>query len=251
MMIGVGTKPYRPQNIPFDGKTVLDSDDILGVKKLPRSMTVIGGGIISAEYATIFSVLDIDVTLIEGRANILDFVDREIIDEFLHHLRDRSMTLRLEEHVANIKQDGQGRVITALNSGKHIRSDIVFFAAGRIEVTDSLQLDKAGLNADDRGRIKVNGHYQTEVPHIYAAGDVIGFPRLTTTSMEQGRLAACHMFNHEAHSHPEFFPYGIYAVPEISVVGMTEQELKEKNIPYESGIARIREAGDAVSWWQA
>lgn len=241
IMVAVGTRPYRPDYIPFDGESILDSDDIVKIKQLPRNMTVIGGGVIGTEYATIFNALDIDVTLVEDRKNILEFVDREIIDEFLHHQRDNGMTLRLQEQVEHIKKDNNGRVITVLKSGKRLVSDIVLFAAGRMGATETLELDKAGLSADNRGRIKVNYNFQTDTPHIYAAGDVIGFPSLAATSMEQGRLAACHMFNHEAHSHPEFFPYGIYAVPEISMVGMTEKELREKNIPYECGVARIRE----------
>ncbi len=241
ILIATGTRPYRPKHIPFNGNNIIDSDEIITLKEIPRSMTVIGGGVIGLEYATIFNALDVEVTLIESRPNLLDFVDRELVDELQHHLRDRGVTLRLEEQVVSLKTDSDNRVITSLKSGKKVRSHTVLFAAGRVGAVDSLNLKKADISSDNRGRLKVNKDFQTEVPHIYAAGDIIGFPSLAATSMEQGRLAACHMFNQSCHSHPEFFPYGIYSVPEISMVGMTEKELKAKNIPYESGIARIRE----------
>ena len=241
ILIAVGTRPYRPPHIPFNGKTILDSDEILNIATIPRTLTVVGGGVIGIEYATIFSALDTEVTLIEGRQQMLEFVDRDIIEEFQHHLRDRGITLRFEEQVSSIKHDDNGKVIAMLKSGKRVRSDMLLFAAGRSGAIDDLNLANADLVADSRGRLQVNDRFQTNVPHIYAAGDIIGFPSLAATSMEQGRLAACHMFNHPTHSHPEFFPYGIYAVPEISMVGMTEQELKQQEIPYESGIARIRE----------
>lgn len=241
ILIAVGTRPYRPDHIPFDGKRILDSDDILKIDELPRTVTVVGAGVIGIEYATIFSALDVDVTVIEGRDTVLDFLDNEIVDELLHHLRDRGMTIRLGEKVTEIGKDKRGRAITHLASGKKVASDIVLFAAGRSGATDALDLPNAGLEADGRGRLTVNENYQTSLEHIYAAGDVIGFPSLASTSMEQGRLAACHAFGIPTHSHPETFPFGIYAVPEISMVGHTEQELKEQGIPYEVGTVRLRE----------
>ena len=240
ILLAVGTKPHRPQNIPFDGETVLDSDEILNFTKMPRSLTVIGGGVIGMEYATIFSALDVAVTLVEERPRVLNFLDSEIIDEFQHQIRDQGMVLRLDETVDNIQCKNQ-KVTTTLKSGKKIQTDMLLYAAGRSGSTDKLELDSAGLSADSRGRIKVNEHFQSVVPNIYAAGDVIGFPSLAATSMVQGRLAACHMFNHEYRNKLEYFPYGIYAVPEISMVGATESELKERAIPYETGVARFRE----------
>lgn len=240
ILLAVGTRPHRPASIPFDGETIFDSDEILRFKKMPKTLTVIGGGVIGVEFATIFSALDVVVTLVEARGTILDFCDGEIIDEFQYKLRNRGMVLRLEESVKEITKKN-GKVITVLDSGKILQSDMLLFAAGRSGATDSLNIDKAGLAADKRGRIEVNDTFQTAVPHIYAAGDIIGFPSLSATSMVQGRLAACHMFNHKFSNKLEFFPYGIYAVPEISMVGATEKELKEKRIPYESGIARFQE----------
>lgn len=240
ILLAVGTRPFRPSTVPFDGETVFDSDEIIHFNKMPKTLTVIGGGVIGVEFATVFSALDVAVTLVEERSSILDFCDKEIIDEFQHQLRDRGMVLRLEEKVSSIKKSNH-RVITTLESGKLLQSDMLLFAAGRSGAVDSLDLDKAGLSADTRGKVTVNDHFQTDVPSVYAAGDVIGFPSLAATSMVQGRLAACHMFEHEYRNKLEYFPYGIYAVPEISMVGATEKELKEKGIAYETGVARFRE----------
>jgi len=241
ILISVGTRPHRPSHIPFNGKNILDSDDILTIDKLPRSMIVVGAGVIGLEYATIFSALDIEITLVDAQESLLSFLDKEIVDEMMYVMRDRNMTVGLGETVVDIHVDDRGRVITKLASGKNVVSDMALFAAGRQGATDQLSIENAALAADTRGRLVVNGNYQTEQPHIYAAGDVIGFPSLASTSMEQGRLAACHAFGIPAHSHPETFPFGIYAVPEISMVGATEQELKQQQIPYEVGSVRIRE----------
>ena len=240
VLLAVGTKPHRPDFIPFNGETILDSDEILRFRNMPRTLTVVGGGVIGMEYATIFSALDVQVTLVEERPQVLGFLDSEIIDEFQHQVRDQGMVLRLDEVVDGITINN-GKVVTTLNSGKKIQSDMLLYAAGRSGATDSLNLKKVGLTADSRGRIKVNDFFQTDVPNIYAAGDVIGFPSLAATSMVQGRLAACHMFDHEYRNQLEFFPYGIYSVPEISMVGATEAELKKRGVAYETGVARFRE----------
>jgi len=208
---------------------------------LPRSLTVIGAGVIGVEYATIFSALDVAVTLIEPRETFLDFIDKELIEEFVHDLRDRNVGLRLGSPVTEIVVEG-GRTHCRMADGRRVSNEMLLFAAGRIGATDSLNLEAAGLSVDHRGRIAVEPRtMQTAVPHIYAAGDVIGFPSLASTSMEQGRLAACHAFGLEPPPPPEFFPYGIYSVPEISTVGMTEEEVRQRGIPYECGIARFRE----------
>ena len=239
-LIATGTVPAHPSHIPFDGKTILDSDDILEIKEVPRSMIVVGAGVIGAEYASIFSALDIEITLIDVRNTMMDFMDHEIVDEFVHNLRDRDITVRLGEEVTSIDIVNDAAVVK-LASGKQVRGEIALFAAGRQGATDNLGLDKIGLEADKRGRLTVNEHYQTSVEHIYAAGDVIGFPSLASTSMEQGRHAACHAFGADARSDVEFFPIGIYAVPEMSMVGITEQEAREQGIQYEIGVARLRE----------
>jgi NAD(P) transhydrogenase len=240
-LIAVGTRPFRPDNVPFDGRHVFDSDDILEIPRLPRSLTVVGAGVIGVEYATIFSALDVPVTLVEPRAGLLDFVDRELVEEFTHTLRDRGVTLRLGCSVTGVEMVDD-RPVALLDGGRRVRSDMLLYAAGRMGATAALNLDACGLTADNRGRLTVDPDtFQTSVPHIYAAGDVIGFPSLASTSMEQGRIAACHAFHAPAPPAPVYFPYGIYAVPEISTVGMSEQEVLERGIPYECGVARFRE----------
>ncbi len=242
ILIACGTKPFRPADVPFDGDTVLDSDEILDLPRLPRQLAVIGAGVIGIEYATIFSALDVQVTLIEPRATMLDFVDRELVGEFMHDLRDRGMALRFGSPVLRIERHGPADCTITLANGRSVHADMVLFAAGRMGATDQLDLARCGLTADHRGRLTVDkSSCQTAVPHIYAAGDVIGFPSLASTSMEQGRIAACHAFGTSAHPPPQFFPYGIYAVPEISLVGLTEEEVQAQGIAYECGIARLRE----------
>ena len=242
ILLAVGTKPYRPDTIPFDGESVLDSDELLDIKELPRAMAVIGAGVIGIEYATIFSALDTQVTVIDPKPTILDFIDREIVEEFIHDLRDRNMKLILGQKADKVEKLENGKCEITLDNGRHVICDMVLYAAGRVGATDSLNLGAAGLTADSRGRLSVNPEtFQTEVPHIYAAGDVVGFPSLASTSMEQGRIAARVAVGAIAKEPPKYFPYGIYAVPEISTCGLTEEEVKERGIPYECGMARFRE----------
>jgi NAD(P) transhydrogenase len=244
VVIATGTEVTREENIPFDGQRVYCSDDILRLQQLPRTLTVVGAGVIGLEYASIFAALGVRVTLIDKRHRLLPFVDAEIIDTLAYHLRENRVTLRLGEEVSGMEliTDGFGnRVKIQLASGKQILTDAALYSVGRTGATAALNLDSAGLTADNRGRLSVNEHFQTEVPHIYAVGDVIGFPSLASTSMEQGRLAACHAFNIEATSVPELFPYGIYSIPEISTVGRNEEELTEQGVPYEVGKAQYRE----------
>ena len=240
VLLATGTRPRRPQDIAFDGETIIDSDDILNLKQLPKSMTVIGAGVIGVEYASIFSALDIKVTLVDARSCMMRFMDREITDELTHMLRDRGVTMRLGESIEKVEKENERAIIT-LQSGKKIISDLVMFAAGRTGCTSALKLENAGLEADSNHRLEVNQYYQTKVKHIYAAGDLIGFPSLASTSMEQGRLAARHAFGLSLSSRPDLFPFGVYAVPEMSMVGKTEEELTEQKVPYEVGIARLKE----------
>src|SRR5271165_105662 len=240
-LIAVGTRPFRPADVPFNGTSVLDSDEIVEVPKLPRSLTVVGAGVIGVEYATTFSALDVAVALVEPRTSFLDFIDTELIQDFVHQLRDRGMTIRLGSRVDHIEFEN-GSPVTLLESGRRVRSELLLYAAGRIGATDSLNLDCCGMEVDKRGRLKVDPRtFQTSVPHIYSAGDAIGFPSLASTAMEQGRIAACHAFGVAMPPAPEFFPYGIYSVPEISTVGLTEEQVRERAIPYECGVARFRE----------
>lgn len=241
-LIATGSRPARPPNVPFDVPNVVDSDNILAITDLPRTLVVIGAGVIGVEYASILSALDIDVTLVDGRREVLGFLDREIVDEFTHHLRDRGVSLRLGETVESVEVLDDNRLVVHLASGKRVRANMALFASGRQSNTDQLGLDAAGLTPDDRGRLEVDEHYRTAVEHIYAAGDVIGFPALASTSMEQGRHASAHAFQYDIkQTRQDTFPFGIYAVPEMSVVGRTEEELREANVPYESGTARFRE----------
>ncbi len=241
-VIAVGTSPHRPANIPFNDHSVVDSDSLVSEPRVPRSLTVIGAGVIGIEYATIFSALDVPVTLIEPRDSFLDFIDREIIEEFTHDLRKRGMTIRLGSKLESVELDDAGWPTAILSDGRRFRSDMLLYAAGRVGATAKLGLENCGLAADDRGRLTVDPiTFQTIVPNIYAAGDVIGFPSLASTSMEQGRIAALHAFGASMPPAPQFFPYGIYAVPEISTVGLSEQQVRAQNIPYECGVARFRE----------
>jgi len=244
VVVATGTHATRDSHIPLDGHNIFISDDILQLDHLPRTLTVVGAGVIGCEYASIFAALGVRVTLIDKRSRLLPFVDFEIIDALVYHLRQNRVTLRLNEEVSGIEpvRDERGeRVKICLASGKQIVTDKALYSIGRTGATDRLNLDAAGLTADSRGQLKVNAHYQTDVPHIYAVGDVIGFPSLASTSMEQGRLAACHAFGVEAKSVPALFPYGIYTIPEISTVGRNEEELTQQGIPYEVGKAQYRE----------
>ncbi len=239
--IAVGSTPAVPAGVPVDHRTVLTSDDILALPRLPRTLVVVGAGIIGFEYATIFAALGVDVTLVDKRTEILDMVDREIVDALAYHARDLGMTLRLGEEVDRLDPSRPGQTVVLMKSGKRLVADTVLFSAGRQGATADLALAKAGLAADARGRIAVNERYQTAVPHIYAVGDVIGFPALAATSSEQGRLAACHMFGVEARSVPALYPFGIYAIPEIGWVGASESELTRRGVPFDTGLARYKE----------
>ena len=247
IVIAAGTDTTRDPDIPLDGKYVFTSDDVLKLDRLPRTLAVVGAGVIGCEYASIFAALGVRVTLIDKRNRLLPFVDEEIIDTLCYHLRETRVTLRLNESVQKIDVaegggDGPGsRVRLHLESGKTIIAEKALYSVGRTGATNRLALDKCGLACDERGRLVVDEHYQTDVPGIYAVGDVIGFPALASTSMEQGRLAVCHAFGVSARSVPALFPYGIYAVPEISMVGKTEEELTHAGIAYEVGKARYRE----------
>jgi NAD(P) transhydrogenase len=240
--IAVGTTPGIPPGIAVDHKRVVTSDDVLTLLALPRTMTIIGAGIIGIEYATIFAALGIDVTLMDKRTEVLEMVDREIVEALTYHAREMGLTLRLGEEVDRIEPAPTSRQVVITKSGKRMATELVLVSSGRQGATDELDLEKAGLHADPRGRLQVNERYQTAVPHIYAVGDVIGFPALAATSSEQGRLAACHMFGVEdCKSVPALFPYGIYAIPEVAWVGASEAELTAKGVPFETGIARYKE----------
>ena len=244
IVLAVGTKAIRDDRTPLDGRSVFSSDDVMELDELPRTLAVIGAGVISCEYASMFAALGVRVTLIDMRPRLLDFVDAEIVETLTYLLRERRVTLRLGEKVSSIEvfeENSIKRVRTCLASGKQIVTDKALSSMGRNGATSELNLAAAGLSSDERGRLKTNGNYQTEVENVYAVGDVIGFPSLASTSKEQGRIAVCRAFNVPAVHSPELFPYGIYTIPEISFVGATEEALTSKGVPYEIGKAAYRE----------
>ncbi|MBB2936651.1 NAD(P) transhydrogenase [Amycolatopsis bartoniae] len=240
IVIATGTRPARPAEVDFDAARVLDSDEILQLEDIPSSLVVVGAGVIGIEYASMFAALGSRVTVVEQRERMLDFCDPEIVESLKFHLRDLAVTFRFGEKVANVAVSDHSTV-TTLVSGKRIPADAVMYSAGRQGMTGELDLPAAGLEADRRGRLTVDEHYRTPVEHIYAVGDVIGFPALAATSMDQGRLAAYHAFDEPAHELGDLQPIGIYTIPEISYVGATEAELTSSSVPYEVGTARYRE----------
>ena len=240
-LIATGTKTYRPDYVPFNGRTVVDSDEFLEMSEIPRSLVVVGAGVIGVEYATMFSALDVTVTLIEPRDSFLDFIDSALISDFTHQIKENGVDLRLGSAITQIEDAGK-HVEVSLENGRHVRADMLLFAAGRMGAPDKLGLEVVGLKTDHRGRLEVDRKsYQTKVPHIYAAGDVIGHPSLASTSLQQGRVAGCHALDTPTLGESPWFPYGIYSVPEISTCGMSEEEMQEREIPYEIGVARFRE----------
>ncbi len=240
IVIATGTKPARPDSVAFDDRTIIDSDGIIHLGRVPRSMVVAGAGVIGIEYASMFAALGTKVTVVERRNRMLEFCDEEVVEALKYHLRDLAVTFRFGETVASVESRPEG-AIALLHSGKKVPADTVLYSAGRQGMTGDLALDAAGLVADDRGRIAVDQFFRTQVPHIYAVGDVIGFPALAATSMEQGRLAAHHAFGEQVRAVDVPQPIGIYSIPEISFVGRTESQLTEDCVPFEVGVARYRE----------
>ena len=239
VVIATGTRPAHPPGVEFDDRTILDSDGLLLLNRVPQSVVVVGAGVIGIEYASMFAALGAKVTVVEKRAHLLDFCDAQITEGLQYHLRDVGVVFRLGEEVTAVERHADG-ALTQLASGKQVASEVVLYAAGRQGETEDLKLERAGLEADERGRIAVGPDYRTAVEHIFAAGDVVGGPALAATSMEQGRLASAHAFGEDA-SMSELLPVGIYTIPEISYVGRTEEELTEAAVPYEVGISRYRE----------
>jgi NAD(P) transhydrogenase len=242
IIIAVGTKPAASPKVPINGRTIINSDQVLELPALPKSMIVVGGGVIGVEYTCMFSTLGVRVTLIEKRAKLLEFADQEIVESLSYHLRDSRVTMRLGEEVSSVEELPDGTVVANLESKKRVSGDALLYAVGRQGAIEDLNLAAAGIEADNRGRIPVDEHYQTNVPNIYAVGDIVGFPSLASVSMEQGRIAAARAFNDTlTSSNPSFYPYGIYTIPEISFIGKTEEQLTDEDVPYEVGMAFYRE----------
>jgi len=243
ILIAVGTRPADPPNVGADGQTVITSDTVLSLDRLPHTIAVVGAGVVGIEYASMFAALDVQVTVIDQRPRPLEFLDAEIVDELMHQMRKHDVTFRCGETVSKIDvvETPQRKAIISLESGKHVAADVILFSAGRVGATETFGLQAVGIEPDKRGRLIVDAWYRTAVPNIYAAGDVIGYPALAATSSEQGRIAACHMFGATAEPMGNHFPVGIYSIPEISMVGATEHDLTEKKVPYETGVARYHE----------
>jgi NAD(P) transhydrogenase len=242
IVIAVGTKPAVTPKVPINGKTIINSDQVLELTELPRTLIVVGGGVIGVEYTCMFAALGVRVTLVEKRPRLLEFADQEIVEALSYHLRDSRVTMRLNEEVESVEELPDGTVVANLESKKRISGDALLYAVGRQGNVDELNLAAAGIEADGRGRIPVDQNFRTKVPHIYAVGDVIGFPSLASVSMEQGRMAVERAYGNDIlQSNPSLYPYGIYTIPEISFIGKTEEQLTEEDVPYEVGVAYYRE----------
>ena len=240
-IIATGTKPASSDKVPINGRNIVNSDQILQMPDMPKTLIVVGGGVIGVEYTCMFATLGCRVILIEKRPRLLEFADAEMVEALSYHLRDHRVTMRLGEELATVEEIASGGVVAHLESKKRIAGDALLYAIGRQGNVDELNLAAAGLESDSRGRIAVDKEYRTKQPHIYAAGDVIGFPSLASVSMEQGRIAAAHAFGIPLQSNPDNYPYGIYTIPEISFIGKTEEQLTDDDVPYEVGVAFYRE----------
>ena len=241
IVITVGTEPARPPDVPFDGSTVIDTDGILTLTRIPTSMVIVGGGVIGTEYASILATMGVAVTLIDKRPRLLEFMDAEIITVLQQQMKGIGVSLYHDEEVVAIRKDSDGQIHVTLKQARAVTAETLMYAIGRVGATRELNLSAVGIIPDNRGRLTVNEHFQTSLPHVYAAGDVIGFPALASTSMQQGRHASCHAFGHPDRTDTALLPYGIYSIPEMSMVGRTEEDLTKADVPYGVGIARYRE----------
>jgi len=241
IVIATGTKPAVSAKVPINGRNIVNSDQVMQMPDIPRTLIVVGGGVIGVEYACMFATLGVRVILVEKRPRLLEFADSEIVEALSYHLRDHRVTLRLNEEVSSVEETPEGGVVANLESKKKLSGDALLYAVGRQGNVDELNLPAAGIEADARGRIPVDAEYRTKAPHIYAVGDVIGFPSLASVSMEQGRIAAAHAFGKCINSNPAYYPYGIYTIPEISFIGKNEEQLTDEDVPYEVGVAYYRE----------
>jgi NAD(P) transhydrogenase len=241
IVLATGSRPRRPVEIPFDDLIICDSDSFLRTAKNPTSIIVIGGGVIGAEYASMLAAFGIKATLIDRRTQMLRFLDLEIAQALEAQMQHNGVTMRLGQEYLNVALNDSGPPRVQLQDGEALTADMLLYTMGRIGNTEALNLAAIGLTTDQQGQLPVNAHYQTAIPHIYATGDVIGFPALAATAMEQGRLAACHAFDVSDEHKIKVIPYGIYSIPEVSMVGLTEEELTASNVPHATGRAFFRE----------
>jgi NAD(P) transhydrogenase len=240
-VIATGTKPAINSKVPINGRNIINSDQILTMPQIPRTLIVVGGGVIGVEYACMFATLGVRVIIVEKRPRLLEFADTEMVEALTYHMRDHRATLRLNEEVESVEETPEGKVAANLVSKKRINGDALLYAIGRQGNVDRLDLAAAGIESDDRGRIKVDADYRTTQSHIFAVGDVIGFPSLASVSMEQGRISAARAFGLQVQTDPASYPYGIYTIPQISFIGKTEEQLTDADVPYEVGVAYYRE----------
>ncbi len=241
VVIATGTKPAKNPKVPINGRNIIDSDQILSMPQIPRTLIVVGGGVIGVEYACMFATLGVRVIIVEKRPRLLEFADTEMVEALSYQMRDHRATMRLNEEVESVEALPDGKVAANLVSKKRINADALLYAVGRQGNVERLDLAAAGIEADNRGRIKVDADFRTTQPHIFAVGDVIGFPSLASVSMEQGRIAAARAFGLQVQTDPESYPYGIYTIPQISFIGKTEEQLTDADVPYEVGVAYYRE----------
>jgi NAD(P) transhydrogenase len=241
IVIATGTKPAKNPKVPINGRNIIDSDQILSMPQIPRTLIVVGGGVIGVEYACMFATLGVRVIIVEKRPRLLEFADTEMVEALSYQMRDHRATMRLNEEVESVEALPDGKVAANLVSKKRINADALLYAVGRQGNVERLDLAAAGIEADNRGRIKVDADFRTTQPHIFAVGDVIGFPSLASVSMEQGRIAAARAFGVQVQTDPESYPYGIYTIPQISFIGKTEEQLTDADVPYEVGVAYYRE----------
>jgi len=241
VVIATGTKPAKNPKVPINGRNIIDSDQILGMPQIPKTLIVVGGGVIGVEYACMFATLGVRVIIVEKRPRLLEFADTEMVEALSYQMRDHRATMRLNEEVESVEALPDGKVAANLVSKKRINADALLYAVGRQGNVERLDLAAAGIESDSRGRIKVDADFRTTQPHIFAVGDVIGFPSLASVSMEQGRIAAARAFGLPVQTDPESYPYGIYTIPQISFIGKTEEQLTDADVPYEVGVAYYRE----------
>lgn len=241
IVIATGTKPAANDKVPINGRNIIDSDQILSMPQIPRTLIVVGGGVIGVEYACMFATLGVRVIIVEKRPRLLEFADTEMVEALSYQMRDHRATMRLNEEVESVEELPDGKVAANLVSKKRINADALLYAVGRQGNVERLDLAAAGIESDHRGRIKVDADFRTAQPHIFAVGDVIGFPSLASVSMEQGRIAAARAFGLQVQTDPDSYPYGIYTIPQISFIGKTEEQLTDADVPYEVGVAYYRE----------
>ncbi|MDP6821859.1 MAG: Si-specific NAD(P)(+) transhydrogenase [Dehalococcoidia bacterium] len=240
VILAPGSKPAHSEQVPIDGVRIFDTDQILNLREIPRRLAVIGAGVVGLEYACMFAALGVRVTLVEKQEQLIPFVDREIVEALIYHMRDTGVLFQLGEGVDSVTIEGD-EVVATTESRKRVCADALLYTIGRVGSTDQLGLENIGLGSDDRGRLTVDDRYRTSVPYVYAAGDVIGFPALASSSMEQGRIAARNALGAPTDGVQDPLPFGIYTIPEISIVGKTEPQLTRDRVPYEIGLARYSE----------